>query len=122
MRSIMTSSVLCALLVAGVSPSPARSGAPSRPNVGQAPAGGPQDHIRELLGTVLAVDRDVKSLRVSHEVGNVPDTMLLMMDDTQVKARGRIGSLADIHRGTRIRAAYQDRYGIKLARSIEITG
>ena len=122
MRYIMTSTVLCALLVAGVSQSPARSEAPSRPNIGQAPAGAPQDHIRELLGTVQAVDREMKTLRISHQVGNVPDTMLLMVDDTQVQVQGRLGSLADIQRGTRIKASYQDRYGIKLARSIEITG
>ena len=48
--------------------------------------------------------------------------MLLMADDTEVRVQGRVGSLADIQRGTRIRASYQARYGINLARSIEITG
>ena len=122
MRCIMTATVLCALLAAGVSLASARSEPPSRTNGGQAPTGAPQDHISELLGTVQAVDREVKALRVSQQVGNVPETMLLMADDTEVRVQGRVGSLADIQRGTRIRASYQARYGINLARSIEITG
>jgi hypothetical protein len=121
MRCIMTATVLCALLAAGVSLAPARSEPPSRTNGGQ-PAGAPQDHISELLGTVQAVDREVKALRVSQHVGNVPETMLLIADDTEVRVQGRVGSLADIQQGTRIRASYQARYGINLARSIEITG
>ena len=122
MRYVMISTVLCAMLVAGVSQSPARSEAPSRPNIGHAPAAAPHDHIRELRGTVQTVDRETRTLRISHDVGNAPDTTLLMADDTQVQVQGRPGSLADIRRGTRIRASYQDRYGLNLARSIEITG
>jgi hypothetical protein len=52
----------------------------------------------------------------------MPDTSLQMTDDTRVQFEGRPGSLADIQRGTRIRAWYQDRYGINVARHIEITG
>lgn len=122
MRYVMTSTLLFAMLLAGVNLSMARSEAPSRPNIGQAPGGAPQDQIRELRGTVQTVDRETKALRISHDVGNVPDTMLLMADDTRVQVQGRPGSLADIQRGTRIRASYQHRYGINLARSIEITG
>jgi hypothetical protein len=122
MRYIMTSTVLCGFLLAGVTLCPAQSEAPSRPNDGQAPAGAPQDHIKELRGTVQAVDRETKALRVTHDAGNVPDTMLLMADDTEVQRQGRPGSLADIQPGTRIRASYQIRYGLNLARSIEITG
>ena len=48
--------------------------------------------------------------------------MLLMTDDTQVRVEGRPGSLADIQRGARIRASYQDRYGLNVARLIEVTG
>jgi hypothetical protein len=122
MRYITTSTVLCGLLMAGVSLPPARSEMPSPPNMRQGQAGTPQDHIRELLGTVQAVDREMKALRVTHDAGNVPDTMLLMADNTEVQIQGRLGSLADIHRGTRIRASYQPRYGLNLARSIEIAG
>lgn len=121
MRYIVTTA-LGALLVAGLSLSPARSQAPSPPNIGQAPARAPEDHIRELRGTVQAVDRETKVLRVTHDAGNVPETTLLMSDDTEVQVQGRPGSLADIQRGTRIRASYQSRYGLNLARSIEITG
>ena len=121
MRYIMTTA-LGALLVAGLSLSPARSQAPSPPNIGQAPARAPEDHIRELRGTVQAVDRETKVLRVTHDAGSAPDTTLLMSDDTEVQVQGRPGSLADIQQGTRIRASYQPRYGLNLARSIEITG
>jgi hypothetical protein len=73
-------------------------------------------------GTVQTVDRETKALRIAHHQVNVLDTMLLMTDDTQVRIEGRPGSLADIQRGTRIRASYQDRYGINVARLIEVTG
>ena len=109
------------MLLAGVNLSTAQSEAPSRPNIGRAPAGAPQDHIREVRGTVQAVDRETKALRISHDVGNMPDTTLLMADDTRIQVQGQPGLLADIQQGTRIRASYPDRYGIKLARSIEIT-
>jgi hypothetical protein len=122
MRYAMTSTVLFTMLLAGVSLPIARSEAPSRPNIGQAPGGAPQDQIKELQGTVQAVDRQTKALRIAHQPADVPDTTLLMTDDTQVQIRGRPGSLADIQRGTRIRASYQDRYGINVARHIEITG
>jgi hypothetical protein len=122
MRYAMTSTVLCTMLLAGVSLPIARSAAPNRPNIGQAPRGAPQDQIRELRGTVQTVDRETKALRIAHPLTDEPDTMLLMTDDSQVQIEGRPGSLADIQRGTRIRASYQARYGINIARLIEITG
>lgn len=122
MRYAMTSTVLFTMLLAGVSLPIARSGAATRPNIGQAPAGAPQDQVRELRGTVQAVDRETKALRIAHQPADVPDTILLMTDDTQVQVEGRTGSLADIQRGARIRASYQDRYGINVARIIEVTG
>jgi hypothetical protein len=118
----MTSTVLFSMLLAGVSLPIARSAAPNRLNISQAPGDAPQDQIRELRGTVKAVDRETKALRIAHLPADVPDTMLLMTDDTQVHIEGRPGSLADIQRGTRIRASYQARYGINVARLIEITG
>jgi hypothetical protein len=122
MRYAMTSFVLCTMLLAGASLPIARSAAPNRPSIGQAPGDAPQDQIRELRGTVKTVDRETKALRIAHLPADVADTMLLMTDDTQVQTEGRWGSLADIQRGTRIRASYQDRYGINVARLIEITG
>ena len=122
MRYVVASTVLCAMLLAGVSLQIARSQAPSRPNFGQALGGAPQDQIRELRGTVQTVDRETKALWIAHHQVNVLDTMLLMTDATQVRIEGRPGSLADIQRGTRIRASYQDRYGIDVARLIEVTG
>ena len=122
MRYAMTSFVLCTMLLAGESLPIARSAAPNRPNIGQAPGDAPQDQIRELRGTVKTVDRETKALRIAHLPADVADTMLLMTDDTQVQTEGRWGSLADIQRGTRIRASYQDRHGINVARVIEITG
>jgi hypothetical protein len=122
MRYAVTSAVLFTMLLVGISLPVARSEAPSQPNIGQAPRGTPQDQIRELHGTVQSVDRETKALRITHQPADMPDTMLLMADDTQVRIQGRAASLADVQRGTRIRASYQDRYGINLARHIEITG
>jgi hypothetical protein len=85
MRYTMTSTVLFTILLAGVSLPVARSEAPSRPNIGQAPGGAPRDQIRELQGTVQAVDRETKALRIAHQPADMPDTMLLMADDTQVR-------------------------------------
>lgn len=122
MRYAMTSTVLCIMLLAGLGLPIARGGVPSRPSSGQAPGGAPQDHIRELEGTVQAVDRSTRALRIAHQPAPVLETILLMTDDTRIQIRGRPGSLADIQRGTRVRASYQDRYGINVARHIEITG
>jgi hypothetical protein len=122
MRYAMTSTVLCTMLLAGVNLPIAHSVVPTGPSMGQARAGAPQDQLRELRGTVQTVDRETKALRISHQPAALPDTILLMTDDTRIQIEGRPGSLADVQRGTRIRASYQDRYGINVARLIEITG
>jgi hypothetical protein len=110
------------MLLAGVSLTIAQPRAPNRTSLVQGPVGAPQDQIRELRGTVQTVDRETKALRIAHPPADMPDTSLQMTDDTRVQFEGRPGSLADIQRGTRIRAWYQDRYGINVARHIEITG
>jgi hypothetical protein len=104
--------------VAGVGSPSAQSRAPSQPNIGQALESAPRDELKELQGIVQTVDRETRVLRVAHQP---TDSILLMTDDSQVKTQSRLGSLADIQRGTRIKASYQDRYGIKVARQIEIT-
>ena len=118
MRYAVISTMLVSLVVAGVSSPSAQSRAPSRPNIGQAFENAPHDQIKELQGIVQTVDRETRVLRVGHQP---TETILLMTDGSQVKTQGRLGSLADIQRGTHIKAFYQDRYGIKVARQIEIT-
>ena len=122
MRYAIRSTVLLSMLLAGVSLTIAQPRAPNRTSSGQGPVGAPQDQIRELRGTVQTVDRETKALRIAHQLADMPDTSLQMTDDTRIQFEGRPGSLADIQRGTRIRAWYQDRYGINVARHIEITG
>ncbi len=117
MRYALTSTMLLSLMLAGVGSPSAQSRAPSQPNIGQALENAPRDQLKELQGIVQTVDREARVLRVAHPA----ETILLMTDDSQVMTQGRLGSLADIQRGTRIKASYQDRYGIKLARQIEIT-
>ena len=60
MRYVVASTVLFAMLLAGVSLPIARSQAPSGPNIGQALGSAPKDQIRELRGTVQTVDRETK--------------------------------------------------------------
>lgn len=118
MRYVVTATMLVSLMVAGVSAPSAQSRAPNQPNIGQALENAPHDQIKELQGIVQTVDRETRVLHVGHRP---TETMLLMTDDSQVQTQGRLGSLADIQRGMHIKASYQDRYGINVARQIEIT-
>jgi hypothetical protein len=103
MRYALTSTLLFTLMLAGVASPSAESRAQSQtehqPGVGERP----RDQVKELQGIVQIVDRETRVLRIAHQ-----------------PTHGRLGSLTDIQRGTRIEASYQDRYGIKVARQIEI--
>jgi hypothetical protein len=120
MRYILTTIAVLAMVVAGSGLTTARVEASSRPSVGRPLGEPPRDYVTEVRGIVDAVDRETKALRITHPGATALQTTLLMVDDTQVHVRGRPGSLADIQRGARIRGFYQDRYGLNLARSIEI--
>jgi hypothetical protein len=80
---------------------------------------GPEE--REVQGVVRSVDRGIKAVRVAR-AGDPGDTVLLIIDATQVRIDGSEGSLESIREGARIRASYQDRYGINVAHSVEVTG
>ena len=80
---------------------------------------GPEEH--EVRGVVRSVDRGINTVRVAR-VGAPTDTLLLIIDATRVRIDGSAGSLENIREGATIRASYEDRYGINVARSVEVTG
>lgn len=119
MRYALTSTMLFTLMLGGVACASAQSRAQSHPNLAQSESA-PHDQLKELQGIVQTVDLQTRVFRVAPQPTQVSDTILVMTDNSQVKTQGRVGSLTDIQRGTRIKASYQDRYGIKVARQIEI--
>jgi hypothetical protein len=77
--------------------------------------------VKGLDGTVRTVDRHVKTVRVADTGSYRRDTVLLLTDNTEIRVAGRRGSLEDVREGLRIRVAYEDRYGINVVRSIEVS-
>jgi hypothetical protein len=80
-----------------------------------------RSEMKELTGTVRQVDEESSALRVSGGVLGLGDTTLQVTDHTRIQVEGREGALTDLREGTRIRASYEDRQGINVARSIEVT-
>lgn len=117
-----------ALLLAAVGPSHAQRAPRDTPGpraarpVTTSPQGTPEDTLQELRGTVQSVDRQTRALRVAPQAPDGRDTMLQLIDATEVRVEGRAGSLADLQDGALIRASYQDRYGINVARVIDVLG
>jgi hypothetical protein len=97
----------------GPSPAPARA-APDRPPV-------PDLDARAVEGTVLAIDRETRSLRVGGERPGREGTPLQLIDNSEIRVGGRPGSVSEIREGARVKAAYEDRSGINVVRSLEIT-
>jgi hypothetical protein len=94
--------------------SPAPTARPDRPPV-------PDLETRAVEGTVVAIDREVKHLRVGGSPGQ-RGTPLQLVDSSEIRVGDRQGSLAEIREGARVKASYEDRSGIHVVRSIEVTG
>ncbi len=116
----LTTWILAAALLAGVAHG-ALAQDRTTPGTRVAPRTPPEaDRLKQVDGTVRALDRQIKWVRVSGGV-TTGDTTLQMVDDTQILVDGRVGSLEDLREGDVVKAAYESRYGINLARSIEAT-
>jgi hypothetical protein len=126
MRHIVT--VTCALGLAVAVSGGLLAQAPRRPDRGPVPAGPadrppvPDLEARAVEGTVLAIDREVRSLRVGGERPDRGGTPLQLIDNSEIRVGGRPGSVSEIREGARVKAAYEDRNGINVVRSLEITG
>jgi hypothetical protein len=120
-RAVLVLAMALVVPLTGVTGPVAQPDAPRRADARHVPADAPRDHVLELHGTVRTVDRGTRTLRVSHRFVDTPDTTLLMVDATTVQIDGRAGSFDDIQQGIPIRVAYQDRYGINVARRIQVT-
>jgi hypothetical protein len=116
---IALSAALLVAVVGGVlAQTPTRPAA--TPDAPTAPPVEP-DRLLEVDGAVQAVDRRVEWVRVSASgAGRAAVTTLQFTDATQVVVEGRPGSLEDVREGDRVKAAYEDRHGIRLARRVEV--
>lgn len=74
----------------------------------------------ELHGTIRFINRLAQAVRVSGDRVAARDTMLQITDETRILVRGRPGSFEDLREGDRIRASYQNRSGINVARAIGV--
>jgi hypothetical protein len=74
----------------------------------------------ELHGTIRFINRRARAVRVSSDHVTARDTMLQITDETRILVRGRLGSFEDLREGDRIRASYQNRSGINVARAIGV--
>jgi hypothetical protein len=61
-----------------------------------------------------------RRVRVSGGATGGGATTLQFTDATQVVVEGRPGSLEDVREGDRVKAAYEDRHGIRLAHRVEV--
>jgi len=74
----------------------------------------------ELHGTIRFINRLARAVRVSGDHVAARDTMLQITDDTRILVRDRHGSFEDLREGDRIRASYQNRSGMNIARAIDV--
>jgi hypothetical protein len=75
----------------------------------------------ELRGTIRFINRPAHAVRVSGDHAGARDTMLRITDDTRILVQGRQGWFEDLREGDRIRASHQNRSGIHVARTIDVT-
>jgi hypothetical protein len=113
MRKVLSLGALLALVLGSVAPALAQSGAAT----GQ---GTTEREMKSLDGTVRAVDKEAKAIRVSNGLLGLGDTTLQVTDQTRIRIQGREGSVADLKEGDRIRASYMEREGINVAQTIEV--
>ncbi len=80
----------------------------------------PSTGAEKLLdGPVKKVDPASKSVEVGWFLG-LFSTMLAVNDETRIAVAGEKGSLADIREGDRVKASYEARDGLNIAKSIEV--
>jgi hypothetical protein len=78
------------------------------------------DSLSRLDGTVRVVDRQTQWIRVSGGSPRVTEVTLQIVDRTQILVGGRAAPLHQLREGDVVKAAYESRFGINLAESIEV--
>ncbi|MGH7266368.1 MAG: hypothetical protein ACREMB_16200 [Candidatus Rokuibacteriota bacterium] len=119
MRDMWPIALSAALLVAVVGGAVVAQ-TPSQPASPAPPPPVEPERLIEVDGAVQAIDRQVEWVRVSGGATGRPTTTLQFTDATQVVVEGRPGSLEDVREGDRVKAAYEDRHGIRLAHRVEV--
>jgi hypothetical protein len=84
------------------------------------PAARGPDGLSRLDGTVRVVDRQTQWIQVSGGSPRVNHTTLQIVDRTQILVEGRAASLQQLQEGDVVTAAYESRFGINLAETIEV--
>src|SRR5262245_25215336 len=77
-------------------------------------------HPAALEGSIKKVDPGAGTVEISTGLFGSFDRTLDVTPDTQIRVEGRTVTLANIHEGDRVRAAYEVRDGQSVARSINI--
>jgi hypothetical protein len=105
--------------------SPAAAGQDPPPPAAASPAG-PEalgttvnSHTR-FEGTIRSIDPVAKAIRASGTQLNSRPMVLQVVDQTQIQVDGHPSSFTALRLGDVIRASYEDRYGIKVTRSIDV--
>jgi hypothetical protein len=98
------------------------SAPPSRPGTAPAPSAAPAPAPRpsEVEGTVSKVDPATQTVRVSSGFLGMFGRTLEVTGNTDIQVEGRQASLADIHEGAKVKAAYEPRSGKNVATRIEV--
>jgi hypothetical protein len=81
----------------------------------------PVVETRAVEGRVLTIDPAVKSLRIAGGRSGRNGLPLQLVDETEIRVGGRPGSVTEIREGAHVKAAYEDRSGINVVRSLEVT-
>ena len=107
--------------VALLSPAVASQDAP--PPGAASPAGpdavGPITHA-PFEGTIRSIDSLAKAIHASGTQSNSRPMVLQVVDQTQIQVDGQPGGFTDLRPGDVITASYEDRYGIKVTKSIDV--
>ena len=122
MRSIRESAIRCGIATAcvlalvGAAPATAQFPVPP-PSRDRAPV----TPVSILEGTVIRVDMSEGRLHIAAGLfGNVGRT-LEVAADTAIHVRGQARPLSEIHEGDRVKASYEVRNGVNVARAISVT-
>lgn len=121
MRTVIAVGLAAAVLLALEGPALQAEQERGNPRQEADAARGSGERLKGLDGTVRAIDRHVKAVRVDDGGAHRRDTVVQVTDNTEIRVGGRRGSLDDVREGHRIRAAYEDRFGINVVSSIEVT-
>lgn len=125
MRRILRPLILAAAVVsmfvqpvmAQTAPSSTLPAPPAARGLTAAPPSPPEEKL--IDGPVKAVDPATNTVQIGWFFG-LFRTTLGVTNDTRIAVNGMKGSLDDIREGARVKAAYEDREGRKVAKTIDV--